>query len=426
MDKNKSFALILSLLVLSASASTVRAVEVVKRVPIHCVPVMVYDSYKGAIWVAPDYFTGYWGVEGNLPSYSPTNTVVAISDNDSSVLANFTFALDPHPVAYDSTLHEVYVVVENTVSVISDESNSVIATIEPNTSIIDGPSRWVYDSGKGEMFTITHNQTYNYTSGYTNYTNGVTVISCITKQVVATIPLGDYPAHPAPQGLTYDSEKGEIYVSYVSYVEQSENYVSVISDSNNSVIATIPLGNITRHVGSGAYDSATGEIYLPMDNNTVLVISDKTHTVTDTIEIPRPKEHVGPFDIVYDPVKSVIFAAFPDGAFIISTRTKSVIETSPIGSVESIVYDSGQNLIVFMYFDGIDFISLASLPDPPPTPTPTPTATPTPSLQNPVFLDLDWVQIAILVAMGIIAVAAGVAAFRFLRKDTAQKQTEQE
>ena len=44
-----------------------------------------------------------------------------------------------------------------------------------------------------------------------------------------------------------------------------ENYISVISDSNNSVIATIPLGNSTSWIGPGAYDSATGEIYLPTE-----------------------------------------------------------------------------------------------------------------------------------------------------------------
>jgi parallel beta-helix repeat protein len=74
-------------------------------------------------------------------------------------------------------------------------------------------------------------------------------------------------------------------------------------------------------------------------------------------------------------------------------------------------------------------IPSTNTPTPRPTliPTPTPTASPSPTiLQNTVFLGLDWVQLAILVAMGIIATAAGVAAFRFLRKEAAQKQTRQE
>lgn len=419
MDKIRSLALILALLVLSAYASTACAVEVVKTVPFDCAPTMVYDSFKGAVWVVPTYIAGYFVMD--IPFYRSTNSVVAISGNDSSVLANFT--LGGSPVVFDSVLNEVYVVVGNEVSVISDVSNSVIATIEANTSLAGGPSGWVYDSGKGEMFTITNNQTCNYTSGVTNYTYGVTVISCITKQVVASIPLGNYPA---PQGLTYDSAKGEIYVSYQSYNEQKpENFISVISDSNNSVIATIPLGNSTRWVGSGAYDSATGEIYLPASNDAVLVVSDKTHTVVDSIACPNGAfgSNIG---IAYDPVKSVIFVGALDGKIrIISDRTHSVVETILVSS-DALVYDSVQNVMISKSDRGLEFISDASLPDPPPTPTPTPTASPTPSLHNPVFLDLDWVQLAILVAMGIIAVAAGVAAFRFLRKDKAQKQSMQE
>lgn len=415
MNKKKLLALILVLLVLFATANTARAVEVVKTIRFDCAPLMVYDSYKGAVWVIPEYLSGY-GVMG-LQFYSRTNTVVAISDNDSSVLANFT--LGGCPVAYDSALHEVYVTDENTVSVISDVSNSVVATIDLNTTLGSEPSGWVYNSGKGEMFAI--HVTYGINSTYGILSRGVLVISAVTKQVVASIPLEKYPA---PQGLTYDSAKGEIYVSYWSFdTEKPQNYISVISDSNNSVVATIPLGNSTSWVGSGAYDSATGEIYLPTNNNAVLVVSDKTHTVIDTILIQRPC--FGPFAIAYDPVKSVLFAATGDGVFIISDRTRSVIETAPISCQGSVGYDSGKNVMITMGTGSpssyIQFVSDASLPAPPPTPTPIPTASPS-SNQNPVIPDLDWVQIAILLTMSIIVVAVVVAAVRFLRKEGAQSK----
>jgi hypothetical protein len=406
MDKNKLFTLILTLLVLSASASSVRAVEVVKtiRLPYDApiAPLVAYDSYKGAVWVAPYCISGY-GL-GQVPFYSSTNTIVAISDNDSSVLANITLGGSPAVIAYDSTLDEVYVTDTHSIWVISDVSNSVVATIESNITLGGNPFSMVYDSGKGEIFVI---------SG-----EGVLVISCTTKQVVASVPLENYPA---AQGLTYDSAKGEIYVSYESYdAKKPENYISVISDSNNSVIATIPLGNITSIVGPGAYDSATGEIYLPTNNNTVFVVSDKTHTVVDSIVVPS-KHFFGGFSVAYDPVKSVLFAS-TDGIYIISDRTKSVVETVP-AYCQLVVYDSGQNVIIAVGQQSIQFISDASLPDPPPTPTPTPTPSPSPSsFQNPVFLGLGWVQLAILMVMVIIAAAAGVAAFRFLRKDGAQSK----
>ncbi|MCW4044492.1 MAG: hypothetical protein NWE94_03125, partial [Candidatus Bathyarchaeota archaeon] len=63
--------------------------------------------------------------------------------------------------------------------------------------------------------------------------------------VVATItmekPGGCY-------GVAYDSGKGEIYIT-----NWGANTVSVISDSNHTVIATIPVGNNPRGV---TYDSA--------------------------------------------------------------------------------------------------------------------------------------------------------------------------
>ena len=70
----------------------------------------------------------------------------------------------------------------------------------------------------------------------------------------------------------------------------------------------------------------------------------------------------------------------------------------------------------------MQFISDASLPSPPPTPTPTPTASPS-GFQNRIFLGLDWVQLAILVLMGIIVVVVGVAAFMFLSKRRGTEQT---
>ena len=58
------------------------------------------------------------------------------------------------------------------------------------------------------------------------------------------------------------------------------------------------------------------------------------------------------------------------------------------------------------------------------TGTPNPSASPSPSgNQNPVFLGLDWVQLAILVLMGIIVVAVGAAAFMFLSKRRGTEQT---
>jgi YVTN family beta-propeller protein len=50
--------------------------------------------------------------------------------------------------------------------------------------------------------------------------------------VIATIPVGR-----APMGAAYDSAKGKIFVA-----NGQDNTISVISDSTNTVVATIPVG----------------------------------------------------------------------------------------------------------------------------------------------------------------------------------------
>ena len=84
------------------------------------------------------------------------------------------------------------------------------------------PEGVAYDSGKGEIFVA------NYGSG----ANSVSVISDSNNQVIKTITVGT-----TPWGLTYDSAKGEIFVS-----NWGSNSVSVISDSSNTVIQTIAVG----------------------------------------------------------------------------------------------------------------------------------------------------------------------------------------
>ena len=57
------------------------------------------------------------------------------------------------------------------------------------------------------------------------------MISDNTNKIVATIPVGKNPC-----GLAYDDSKGEIFVT--GFIDST---VSVISDSSNSVVATVQL-----------------------------------------------------------------------------------------------------------------------------------------------------------------------------------------
>jgi YVTN family beta-propeller protein len=347
-----SFALTLIILIIASTfISTVQAVEVIKSIPFYGPTVMAYNPYKGAVWITTDYTYQPESMPMNVTG--STKTVSAISDKTYTVLANISVGVRPLGIAYDSAHRELYVTSggENTIVVISDTSNSVVATIDLN-STYGWLTSIVYDSGKDEMFV----RSYNY--------GGVLVISCSTKQVVASIPLGNYSAlkPSAYETLTYDSGKGEIYASYTTLSDQNpRNFISVISDTTNSVVATIPLDNSIT--SPGAYDLATGEIYFPQrDNSSLLVISDETHTITGSI----PLEYA-PFCVAYDPVKDVLFAG-ANATYIISARTRSIIETVPIRSY-SMVYDSGKNVMITIGNASIQFISDASLPSISPTST---------------------------------------------------------
>jgi YVTN family beta-propeller protein len=111
--------------------------------------------------------------------------------------------LCPNCVAYDSGKEEIYVTNYGAVSVISDNSHSVIATIPVGWS----PSGVAYDSGRGEIYVTNF------------YDNTTSVISDSSHSVVATVSVGGHPL-----GLAYDSGKGEIYVA-----NGNDNTVSVIS-----------------------------------------------------------------------------------------------------------------------------------------------------------------------------------------------------
>jgi YVTN family beta-propeller protein len=100
--------------------------------------------------------------------------------------------------AYDPSRGEVYVTNEGvaTVSVISDSSNSVLATVPMRFS----PTTIAYDSGKGEMFVAN--------GGPSTTLGTISVISDDTNTVVANVTVGTTPV-----GVAYDSNKGEIFVA---------------------------------------------------------------------------------------------------------------------------------------------------------------------------------------------------------------------
>ncbi len=122
------------------------------------------------------------------------------------------------------------------------------------------------------------------------------------------------------------------------------NTVSVISDSNNSIVATVNVGSEPYGV---AYDSAKGELFVTnYDDNTVSVISDSTNTMYRYHRrLPRDRRGIS-----YDSAKGELFvadsgtSASPPGRDGLQRRDQCA--TTAIGTPESatlvLAYDSGK------------------------------------------------------------------------------------
>jgi YVTN family beta-propeller protein len=168
-----------------------------------------------------------------------------------------------------------------------------------------------YDSGKGEIF-VTN-----------NYDNTVSVISDTDNTVVATIPVGK-----GPYGVAYDSGKSEVFVT-----NNYDNTTSVISDSNNTVVAIIPV----EAPYGVAYDSGKSETFVtntlfepsllnPTTNfisNTVSVISDSSNTSASPAS-PAPATSVSPTTVPEFSTEALILAMVLSGVIVVTfVRIKS-------------------------------------------------------------------------------------------------------
>jgi YVTN family beta-propeller protein len=244
------------------------------------------------------------------------------------VTSTITVQQEPAGVAYDPAKGEIFVININagTVSVISDNSNTVVATIPlGNPAPIGAASAIVYDSGKSELFVSLSGE--------------VVIISDSNNTVISKIPV-----EGQLEGLAYDSAKGEIFVA-----NTMANAVSVISDETDTVIASVTVPNGTLAI---AYDSGKGEIFatnVPTPNHlnpyavssTISVISDNSNAVVANIKVGNSPE-----GIAYDSGRNEIFVTNlgSETVSVISDKSNTVIKTVPMGQYPyAIAYDSSQD-----------------------------------------------------------------------------------
>jgi hypothetical protein len=259
--------------------------------------------------------------------WSPVSLVRA-----SSTLAPSSTVSVPVPatMAYDSGKGEIFgqynsISGSGIVEVISDSTNKVVANITEGTAA-GYIGDVVYDSGKGLIFAAYGN---GKASGQ-GATPLISVISDSNNTLVTTISWNtpgnsQYNWPMQPTGMVYDSGKGEIFVS-----DLSDGGVFVINDSSYAIVATI---GVETSAGKMAYDPALGEVFVA-NHNQVSVISDSTNKVVANISVSATS-------LVYDP-KGEVFAYNGNAISVISDSTNQVLTTITgiTGGSTSIAYDS--------------------------------------------------------------------------------------
>jgi YVTN family beta-propeller protein len=272
---------------------------------------VAYDSAKGEIFV----------------SNAGSNTVSVISDSNNAVVATVAVGGAPDGLAYDSAKGEVFVSnhASNTVSVISDSTNTVVAniTIASSGTGGSGPAGIAYDPTKGELYVADSDSCLGYCP---ISSNTVSVISDSSNKVVANVTVGEWPST-----IAFDATKDEMFVG-TSFGGAAPNNVTVISDATNAVVANLVLGN-ERGLGSMVYDPANGLVLATTGVGAlVYMISDSANAIVGNLTLGGVYGTGGASGVVYDSGKGVLFVS--DGSskvFVVSgsaaSTTTNVITT---------------------------------------------------------------------------------------------------
>ena len=286
---------------------------------------LAYDSSKGQIFVA----------NGGVSSGNNFPPEWFISDSDNSaVQAAFSdrSSIPANGVVYDAGKSEFFLTVSNSyaVAVMPDANPAQVATVAvPQTGIYQ-PNSMVYDSVDGKIFVANG-------GGGT-----VLVISDSTNSVVATIPMF------GASGLAYDSGNGDVYVGTTTLGSGSSytKSVSVISGSTNTVVGTVTLPSGGSY-GPMVYDSAQGKVFVTdSSSGAIYVISDSSNKVVATVTLPKLSN---PSAIAYDSGTGEIFVAnpgesnAPGNVSIISDKTNTIVATVTVGTgPNAFAYDSAK------------------------------------------------------------------------------------
>ena len=187
---------------------------------------------------------------------------------------------------------------DNTVSVISTATNTVVATVPVGS----GPSG----------VAITPNGAFAYVFNVND--NTVSVISTATNSVVATVPVGS-----GPSGVAITPNGAFAYVG-----NQNDNTASVINTATNAVVATVPVGpgaNVVAIAPSGA-------LAYVVNAQTVSVINTASNTVAATVSVPAGNGSTNGPGVAMTPNGQFLYVCGGEGNIsVINTATNTVVAT---------------------------------------------------------------------------------------------------
>jgi DNA-binding beta-propeller fold protein YncE len=259
----------------------------------------VYDYLRDEVFVAD----------------SETNAIYVIAAGNLTLVRVISLGgvcVNPFGLAYDPSLNEVFVAEAGNAAVaaISDLTNTVVATYP-----IPGQQPWniAVDTGLDELF-VTDEPESNI--AVLSLSSGAPVVSISENRTAQ------------PIGLSYDAELGEVFVA--NSLGDYTDTVSVISDSSNSIVASVPVGC----VGPGTagtwpenpfgtlFDPATGNVYVScLIGGGLAVISASNHRETAYISLNDSSTA-----LALDPDRGVVWTVSPFSgeAYVVSDTNNSV------------------------------------------------------------------------------------------------------
>jgi YVTN family beta-propeller protein len=259
-------------------------------------------------------------------------TVSVIDTASSKVVATIPVGDNPSGVA--TTPEGTYAYVTNsdfgTVSVIDTASNSVVDTIRVGvfpTGVATTPDR-IHPPERDDR----RHQPLAYVTNQVEAT--VSVIDPANNTLVATIPVGDNP-----NGVAITPDGTRAYVTNLGTVNELATTVSVIDTANNTVVATIPAGKLPFGVAitpDGTHAYVTNTI-----DSTVSVIDTANNTVVATIPVELgsfgvaiPPDGTRPYerDDRRHPPLAYVTNNSGNTVSVIDTASNKVVSTIPVGN----------------------------------------------------------------------------------------------